>query len=85
MWKVYSLINPGKLRASSEHGIFIAPARQDAIENKYTVHQHRAYAYASYAVKCHTKGCWLFLAAGLYNATEIDALENALTFLNRRG
>ena len=83
--KVYSLIHPGKIRESTDCGVYFAPVRHDAIEEAYDKHEDRAHAYALYAVNCHPQGSWLFLAAGLYNAAEIDALNCALTFLSNRG
>ena len=83
--KVYSLITPGKIREATDCGVFYAPARHDAFEQAHAEHQDRANAYASYAVHCHTQGSWLSLAAGLYHAAEVDALDLAFTFCSKRG
>ena len=83
--KVYSLIRPGKIREATDCGVFFAPARHDAFEKAHEKHQDRANAYASYAVNCHEQGSWTSLAAGLYHAAEVDALDYALTFLSGRG
>ena len=83
--KVYSLIHPGKIRKSTDCKVFFSRSRHDAIEKAYDKHDDRAHAYASYAVNCYPQATWTFLASGLYNATETDALDYALTFLCKRG